>query len=418
MNDPDYYEELYAGAGKKRDKYIYYTEQFGNPKSMIGTVPHNLHRIRRAPLNRFFSKQSVTRLEPLIQHTVDTLCSRLREFQGTGKPLTISLAYACFTNDVVTEYAFGRSYNYLKNSPDFHTELHDAMVNVSEAGHVLKVMPWLITSMQKVPPKIMKFLRPKLTVFLDFQRDIADQIKQIMMGKNESYKFVSHPTIFHDLLDSDLPPEEKALDRLWQEGQTVVGAGTETTAWTLTVVTYHLLANPEKLARLRKELSSVMTSPDVKPSWNTLEKLPYLSACISEGLRLSFGVSTHLQRVSPDTVLTYLNWAIPPGTPVGMTSVLIHLNPSIFPVPKEFRPERWLENPRLERYLVSFSKGSRQCLGMNLAYAELFLCLANVVGRFEGMELYETGKDDVEIQADNYVPKAKEGSLGVRVVIR
>lgn len=62
-----------------------------------------------------------------------------------------------------------------------------------------------------------------------------------------------------------------------------------------------------------------------------------------------------------------------------MTSVLMHLNPNIFPSPKTFQPERWLENPRLSKYLVSFSKGSRQCLGMNLAYAELYLCLSYMV---------------------------------------
>lgn len=41
----------------------------------------------------------------------------------------------------------------------------------------------------------------------------------------------AHPTIFHELLQGDLPEEEKELDRLWAEGQLVVGAGTETTAW-------------------------------------------------------------------------------------------------------------------------------------------------------------------------------------------
>lgn len=38
-------------------------------------------------------------------------------------------------------------------------------------------------------------------------------------------------TIFHELIDGDLPDEEKRLERMWQEGQIIVGAGTETTAW-------------------------------------------------------------------------------------------------------------------------------------------------------------------------------------------
>jgi cytochrome P450 len=62
-------------------------------------------------------------------------------------------------------------------------------------------------------------------------------------------------------------------------------------------------------------------------------------------------------------------WKIPTGTPVGMTAVLVHLNEDLFPEPLEFRPERWLDedgkrDPRLEKYILSFSRGSRQCLGI------------------------------------------------------
>jgi cytochrome P450 len=52
-----------------------------------------------------------------------------------------------------------------------------------------------------------------------------------------------------------------------------------------------------------------------------------------------------------------------------MTSVHIHHNETIFPDSHEFKPERWLEKrpegaPPLEKYLVSFSRGSRMCAGM------------------------------------------------------
>jgi cytochrome P450 len=50
-----------------------------------------------------------------------------------------------------------------------------------------------------------------------------------------------------------------------------------------------------------------------------------------------------------------------------MTSLLQHNNPEIFPNPEEFNPERWMdltERHRLEKYLVAFSKGSRQCIGI------------------------------------------------------
>ena len=98
-----------------------------------------------------------------------------------------------------------------------------------------------------------------------------------------------------------------------------------------------------------------------------------------------------------------------------MTSLLLHLNPKTFPDPNSFNPERWIEIPRLSKYLISFSKGSRQCLGINLAYAELYLCIYKVWMAFPDMRLVDTTKKDVEIIADYFVPVAS--GRGVKVVM-
>ena len=238
-----------------------------------------------------------------------------------------------------------------------------------------------------------------------------------MTGSNESYKSVSHPTIFHEILNSSLPPGEKKLERLWQEGQTVIGAGTKTTAWALSVTTFHVLSNPSIRRKLLEELKPLFESTDGKPTFNQLEQLSYLGGAISEGLRLSYGVTTHLQRVSPDSAMKFNDWQIPPGTPVSMSSILVHQNPSIFPSPRTFNPDRWVNNSGLKRYLVSFNKGSRQCLGMNLAYAELYLGIAYVVWRFPEMELVDTTLDDVETVADYFMPLPKNREREVRVLL-
>ena len=153
----------------------------------------------------------------------------------------------------------------------------------------------------------------------------------------------------------------------------------------LKITTYHIIANPRIHKKLMAELKSVTTDPDTPAHLQRLEKLSYLTAIINEGLRISYGVSGRLCRASPDRPLYFQGMEIPIGTPVSMTSVLIHDNPEIFPEPFEFRPERWLEEgqQRLQKYLVSFSKGTRMCAGMNLAYAEMYLALAGVFKRFD-----------------------------------
>jgi cytochrome P450 len=83
--------------------------------------------------------------------------------------------------------------------------------------------------------------------------------------------------IFREVLNSDLPPEEKTIDRLWHDAQTFNIAGSETTAWTLGNITYYLLTKPEILRKLKEELNGVVTDGRVKEtSTAELEQLPYL----------------------------------------------------------------------------------------------------------------------------------------------
>lgn len=241
-----------------------------------------------------------------------------------------------------------------------------------------------------------------------------------MDGDNRDYKTATHPTIFHELLSSSLSADEKSLQRLVEEGQTVVGAGQITTTHFLRTTSYHILANRQILQKLKQELSSAIPNPDKYLSVQELEQLPFLSAVVLEGYRISYGVASRLQRVSPDLPLTFHEWVIPAGTPVGMTSIFMHENPKIFPEPREFKPERWFKKSsaeRLEKYLVNFSRGTRQCLGINLAHAEIYLTLAAIFRQFD-MELYDTIRErDVDMAYDFFNPCPSLDSPGVRVLI-
>ncbi|MCJ1358190.1 MAG: hypothetical protein MMC33_008189 [Icmadophila ericetorum] len=434
INDPSFIEELYVAGGKKRDKVDSYGPQFGTPDSVFGTAAHDIHRMRRGALNQYFSKASVTKLEPIIKQVVDKLCDKLELHAGTGKPIILSMAISCMTADIVTEYSFARSYNLL-DSPTFEPNLHRAIVAGTDLAPFIKRFQWIMTLMKSLPDSIVEKINPEMGVYLKFQSDMKTQIEAIEEGKNTNYTNArAHATIFHELLNGDLPPTEKSLDRLWQEGQTIIGAGTETTAWSVSVAMFYILYTPGVLDRLSHELSKATSGPMQLPDWNTLEQLPYMAGVVQECLRLSYGISTRLLRISPDLPLYYrpneksypgltTTFEIPAGTPVGMTSTLVHNNPELFPEPSVFKPERWVTsdgkiNRQLAKYLLAFSRGSRQCLGINLAYAEMYMSIAAMTLRLgDRLKLFDTTLDDVEIHHDTIVPAPKMGSKGIRVVI-
>lgn len=366
INDPDYYDSLYNREGKW-DKNPFYTDSFGNSVSGFGTVNHDLHRMRRAAINPFFSKQKVTALQPVIQGLADKLCAKFEKCRGTDEVIPFECAFDAFTMDVITEYSLDASFGYLDH-PGWSSDFRELERAFGEMGYMQKMFPPLIDIMRSLPDRLVLWMDPKSKLLMDFFRNCyAIAVRMLSETDGEKYEEKEHPTIFYEIIHSDLPPSEKTPKRLEGEAAAVLGAGAVTTAWTLTVAMYHLTVNPEKMERLRAEIKEIMPDPNRPAKLQQLERLPYLTSVIMESLRLSNGVSTRLARVAPDRSIYFRDWEIPRGTPVGMTSTLIHRNPDIYPQPLEFVPERWLdpsERQRLEKYLVPFSRGSRQCAGI------------------------------------------------------
>lgn len=242
-------------------------------------------------------------------------------------------------------------------------------------------------------------------------------------------------TIFHEILQSDIPSSEKETPRLADEAMVLVIAGSETSASTLAAITYHLLADPSLMARLRAELEKVMPDVNEIPDPATLSGLPFLNALIQEAIRLYPGATHRQDRAAPDEDLVYerldgQTFVIPAGTGVGMTATLVNRNPDLYPKPLEFRPDRYLENPGLFAHQFAFSKGTRQCIGINLAYQELRTFTAGIFRKYDvydaskdrqsgpTMELYRTKEADVAIYSDYVTFGQYPGSQGLRVIIR
>jgi cytochrome P450 len=361
IDDPVYHETLYSRAGR-RDRYSYFSGRFGYASDSFSTSSHDLHRLRRKAMAPMFSVQKIDDFQPVIRKKVEKLCQKIATYQD-GQVLRLSRAWMALTTDIITEYAFARSYDQL-DSPNFQDTLHEALVAIYTVGHFALHFPIVFPILDIMPDWLVRKAQPEVLPVVGMRKDLARQVQELRKGVYEDHKHAKHITIFQELLNSDLPEEEKSNARLGDEAQLIIAAGLITTSWTLSVASFHIINNPNIYRKLREELRAAGVSSTSTLDWHKLEQLPYLNGCVHEGVRLAHGISTRSPRLAPDIELKYGEWVIPKNTPVSMTAVDILMNEKIFPDPKTFLPERWIGRPELDRYFVPFGKGSRACAGI------------------------------------------------------
>ncbi|KAJ6145007.1 hypothetical protein N7470_008902 [Penicillium chermesinum] len=370
IKDSHYYDEIYAGGSQKRAKDPQFTVAFGAPHSLVGTVSHDHHRLRRSFISNYFSKRSISYLTPLIHERLDLLTQRFEYAFVNSRVLHLELDFAALTADIITQYCYGWSYGYLdevKNSAS--NDLVDAVNGVMAMFHINRFFPFLINIFLHAPPALVRWLQPCMRDLLDMKAKLREQAGETLekraSGKCEPG---AENSILEALVAPHVPPQEKTLKRLVDESALLIAAGTETTARAIAVAMFHVMDNKAICLKLREELRNVLPTASSRAAWADLERLPFLTGVVNEGLRLSYGMIARLARISPSDPLFYGPWVIPAGTPVSQSSYFVHMDPLIFPDPKRFDPERWIrarnDGIHLGRFIASFNKGSRQCLGI------------------------------------------------------
>lgn len=346
--------------------------RFNSDQSVFAAPSANIHTIRRKALNPFFSRQRILDFEDTIREKVSILVNHVAEYKKTARPFALSSGFMALAGDVIMQYCFSLNYDHL-NSKDFETTFHEPFMAVSISGHLSLQFPVVPKILFALPEAWLEKTEPLFALIFKLQSDMKKQIVALLeAAKNGSSATEKSktPTVFRELIaDPELPPSEKELRRLQDEAQLVVAAGITTVGWALSVGAFHILDKPEIFKRLRAELEEAIPDPNQELHWADLEKLPYLTGCIKEAIRLSYPVSTRNPRLLSKP-LAYNDWVIPPRTPVSMTIVDVNDDEDIFPEHAKFKPERWIDPPKtkdgsaLDRYFVCFQKGTRSCLGV------------------------------------------------------
>jgi cytochrome P450 len=277
IKDPYYYEEIHAPGFRKRAKDPKYAVAFGAPYSLVGTVNHDHHRLRRSFVANYFSKRSVANLTPMINEKVDKLVARFEDAYHQDAVLHLMLDFAALTADVITYYSFGWSHGYLDDANSASSnDFVDAVNGLMSMFHINRFFPILIRVFRAAPPAVVGWLQPRMADLFNFKAKLRRQASETLQKRNMDMDSKDQGSIFDALVRPEVPPEEKTLDRLEDESALLLGAGTETTARAISLSMFHLINNKDMLIKLREELRTVMETPTSKASWTQLEKLPYL----------------------------------------------------------------------------------------------------------------------------------------------
>ena len=154
---------------------------------------------------------------------------------------------------------------------------------------------------------------------------------------------------------------------LRDELMTLLVAGHETSATSLAWALEALVRHPAALARLRDEVDS---GDDA-----------YLDAVIKETLRLRPVVALVLRRLTEPMEIG--GRLLPAGATVAPSIYLLHRRPDVYPDPRAFRPERFLERPPGTYTWIPFGGGVRRCLGASFAQFEMKVVLRELVTRLD-----------------------------------
>jgi cytochrome P450 len=167
-------------------------------------------------------------------------------------------------------------------------------------------------------------------------------------------------------------------EELHDELMTLLVAGHETTASALTWAFYWIHHLPEVHDKLMADLETLGDETDPM----AMARLPYLSAICSETLRI--------YPIAPSTFIRILKspmeiggYQFEAGTALMPSIYLIHQREDIYPEPKRFKPERFLERQYSPYEYFPFGGSNRRCIGAALAQLEMKLVLATIMSRFQ-----------------------------------
>ncbi len=170
LSDPENCEKIYfVGSRYGKDPTFY--GAFGTNKSVFAAPTPEVHRIKRAALNPFFSRKRVLDLEGIVHEKARKLVTRMTKAFESSDVIDLHHAFRAISVDVITDYAFDNSYNFL-DKEDFGVGFFNNIRSVGPALWFFQLFPAIQSLALQIPYWLAKRLSSPLASMM-FQREVS-----------------------------------------------------------------------------------------------------------------------------------------------------------------------------------------------------------------------------------------------------
>ncbi|EWZ49110.1 hypothetical protein FOZG_00079 [Fusarium oxysporum Fo47] len=382
------YHDIYGHALKDKKRFIKgsWYDVAGDHPGIVSVRDPVQHSRQRKYLSHAFSAKSLRGQETLIHGYVDLFLGQLRNLGSPGGAgINVEEALNWLTFDIIGDLAFGESFSAVAEGRS-----HFWVSLIIDASYAM-----MLSGLRKRVPLVnlyLPFVVPKDASVI--HRKHMALTREKMLKRLEMPNSEDRGDFFSHLLrkGGNKVPEPE----LCQQSNTLIVAGSETTATCLTGIVFCLLSNVSCLEALSNEVHSRFQS-DTEITGDATADLKYLSAVIEEGLRIFPPAPFGLPRVSPGAIID--GHYIPPGVVVSVDHWTTKHDGRYWKDPHAFIPERWIDGGFGDTKQASqpFSLGPRACLGINLAYLEMRIIIAKMVYHFD----WELVNNEVDLFRDS-----------------
>ncbi len=365
LSDPQAIGEIFATDAKQFDttkSNEFFKPLFGNHSLLM--LDGERHERERKMLMPPFHGEKVKSYGEIICQVTEQVASTWQPQQ----PFLASKAMQEITLEVILHAVFGLS------EGERYQEIKPLLANLldmisSPLGASLVFFPVLQQDWGAWSPWG-KFVRQRQQVYDLLQAEIDQRRSQPEIKGNDVLSLM--------LLARDEDGQPMTDIELQDELMTMLAAGYDTTATALTWALYWIHKLPTVKEKLLQELDS--QGNDTEPL--AIASLPYLTAVCNETLRIYPVAPTAFPRTSRISI-EIAGQQFPPETCLVPCIYLVHHREDIYPEPKQFKPERFLERQFSTAEFIPFGGGNRRCLGYALAMLEMKLVLATIMSKYE-----------------------------------